>query len=80
MAAIFAHLFNNVNLATAWYYNIPSHIEVALAPYSPESICIFPVGFGVGELVTHSQRDLQERPLSTRGWERGVGRGPDNIL
>ena len=46
MAAIFAHLFNNVNLATAWYYNIPSHIEVALAPYSPESICIFPVGFG----------------------------------
>ena len=56
MAAIFAHLFDNVNLATAWYYNILSHTEVALAPYSPESICIFPVGFGVGELVTHSWR------------------------
>ena len=72
MAAIFAHLFDNVNLATAWYYNILSHTEVALAPYSPESICIFPVGFGVGELVTHSWRGLQERPFSTRGWERGA--------
>ena len=72
MAAIFAHLFDNVNLATAWYYNILSHTEVALAPYSPESICIFPVGFGVGELVTHSWRGLQERSFSTRGWERGA--------
>lgn len=31
-ATIFARLFNNDNLATAWYYNIVSHTEVALVP------------------------------------------------
>lgn len=34
-AAVFARLFDNVNLATALYYNTFSHTEVALAPYSP---------------------------------------------
>lgn len=54
MAAIFAHSSNNVNLVTAWYYNILSHTVVALLPLSPNPFAFFLVGFGARELVTHS--------------------------
>lgn len=47
-AAISAHLFNNVNLATAWYYNILSHTEVALVPSHQNPFAFSLEGLGLG--------------------------------